>query len=312
MFQNYKIPFKTPVDYFIQAMNSSVEGVNGLDSFQKKNPSWFCYDSDLHVYPFVKARACALSMGCVNRCSFCPTAECHRGTVTRGNPEKIIPNYAGENVHFMDEDFFENNDLDNVLPLLKKHDIKWLAMTTESPLEKTIEKYGEDYLYDCGLRVVEMGLENVALMMKIKKEPDLKKVSVYFLNMTMLPGETKETIKISANWMKERSLKNPIHFNNGLWFAPGQFFHPYKNINHDKGEWMNGNIARVKPSWIPKSILEQDYKITEMDKVNFYSQIVYGIKMFPEKTTGNIGEFISETQEKAMWISVGLRVGAIV
>jgi len=303
------VPFKTPLDYFLEALGGKKENINKFPEIQK-TLGWENQDCDLHIYPYVHAKSAMLSMGCKNRCFFCPTAQYFKGEVLFGDPDIILPHYEGQSVHFMDEDFFAN-DLDVVLPILKRLNITWLAMAHFKNVQKVFAKYGDDYLYDCGLRVVETGLENVALMFKAKGEVLAKKVQIYYLNMTCLPGETKETIQENASFMKKRSLKRPIHFNNSLWYAPGQFYYPYDEVRTD-GVMTNSRLARTRPTFIPDTLLDQSYQIKNMESVNYFNQLVYGLKMYPEKSTGLIREFIGNDYEKAMWIIEGIRSGGVI
>jgi len=275
-----------------------------------KEVGWDKYDNDLHVYPYVKAVPGVLSMGCPLKCFFCPTAKIWEGKTHYADYEKIIPQYAGMSVHWMDENFFTNPDLDRILELLRLHKVRWLAMSTNKETRKAFETFSEATLYNSGLRVVEMGLENVALMMKVKRPLTTKFVSIYYLNMTFMPGETKTTIRENGLWMESRSLKDPIHHNNGLWYAPGQFYYPYGEERTD-GINLTPPEARTRPTYIPDSFLDQDYHISNLPEVNFYSQLVYGYKVYNPTTFGSIREFIGNDYKKAMWLAVGFRIGAI-
>jgi hypothetical protein len=303
------VPFKTPLDYYLEAMGGNPENIDKFPIIQK-TLGWEEYDNDLHIYPYTNAKSAVLSMGCSNRCFFCPTAEHFKGKIVFGNPEIILPYYEGQNVHFMDEDFF-HNDLKIVLPLLKKYHITWLAMTTYQNMVKVLAEFGEDYLYDCGLRCVELGLENVVLMKKAGDTLVCKKIAVYYLNMTCLPKETKESIQANAEWMKTRSLEHPIHFNNGVWYAPGQFYYPYGEERTD-GIMTDAKKARTRPTFLPDSLIHQTYNIIDMEKVNYYGQLVYGLKMYPEETAGLLADFIGKDYKKACWAITGIRVGGII
>ncbi len=311
----WRIPFKTPLDYFQQALLGNPENINRFREIQEALPIWKQYDNDLHVYPYVHALPSMLSMGCPNQCPFCPSGQFYKGKVYRGIPEVIIPQYAGENVHWMDENFFDN-DMKVVLPLLKKHNLRWLAMADVYSTKKVLDEFGEDYLHDCGCRCIEVGLENVVHMRKVKEPFFMGKIPIYYLNMTFFEGETKESIWENRMWMNAASLEHPIHFNNGLWYAPGQYYHPYvEGSGHDKlsGLFTNGSIARTKPSFVPHSFLNQKYKIVSMETVNHYSQLIYDFKMYPLKSEGSIYEFVGDPPDvkRTMWLVVGCRTGGI-
>lgn len=214
-----------------------------------------------------------LSMGCNNKCEFCPTSKIFKGKIFFGDPEKILPHYENMNVHFLDENFF-HNDMDTILPLLKKYNIKWLAMAHYEDVMEAYNRYGEDYLYDCGLRIVEVGLENIALMRKVPGDgvPN-KKVEIFYLNLTFLPNETKSSIQETAEWMQTHSLKNPIYHYNGMWYSPGQYYYPYGKPEPD-GVLLNTELARVVPTYIPNSFLNEEVEIVDKDLVNKYVHLV--------------------------------------
>lgn len=324
------VPFKTPVDYFIQALKTNPENIDSFPLIQRALPEWTRYDNDLHVYPYTDAVPAMMSMGCRKRCSFCPTAKVHRGKIYFGDPEKILPFYNSMNVHFMDENFFMN-DLRSTLPMLRRFKIYWLAMVDYSDAERVFNEYGEDYLYDCGMRVLEIGLENIDLMRKVKGEGlKAKRVEILYLNMTFMPGETKETIKHTADWMKRHSLKHPIHFYAGLWFAPGQYFYIYDDdefsedvaepeiMTKEDGVEIESPEGRTMPTYIPNSFLSETVEIRNVEKVNYYSNIVYNFRYFPKYEIIKVRDFIFPTPDHpgdfraAMWLAVGLRTGGII
>ena len=306
-----RIPFKTPIEYFQEALGGVYESLNRFPEIQQENPEWLHYDRDLHIYPYVHAVAGLLSVGCNNRCHFCPSAEIHKGRIFFGDYERIIPAYAGRNVHWMDENFFMN-DMTRILPLLKKHRIKCAVMSDYLSTVTAFETWGEEVLYKSGIRVVEMGLENIELMRKVKGEGvPHKKLEIYYLNMSFLPGETKETVKATAQWMKRHTLKHPIHFNNGVWWAGGQFYYPYGEDRTD-GVMLDTTIARTVPTYVPNSFLNEQFVIKNMERVNWYNQLTYDFKLYPEKKEYSVTEFIGGDYRNAMWLITGLRCGGIV
>lgn len=309
-----KVPFKTPVDYFTVVLNSNYDNINKFKQLYEEgltrwNQVWpELYDCDLHIYPYTTAQPAMLSMGCPNQCSFCPSAQVHKGKIHFGDPEIILSQYKNECIHFMDENFFYN-DMKKVLPLLKKYGIRWLAMSDYKSTKRIIEKFSENYLYTCGLRIIEMGLENIVLYKKVQEKISTGRIVICYLNMTCLPGEIKESIVENAKWMKSVSLKRPMHFNNGVWYACGQFFYPYRYIGG--GRYLEGELARVRPTWIPNTLLIQNYKIVDLEKANYYSQLVYGMKIYHPELSGNIGTFIGTNQNRATWMLSGIRCAAI-
>lgn len=308
------VPFWISSDYFIHALKANPYSINNFCKIQMENPKLNKDHSDLHIYPYVKAKPAILSLGCRNLCSFCPTSKIYNGNIYFGDPEFILPHYKNHNIHFLDENFFLN-DMDLVLPLLQKYNIKWLAMSHFDDAMEIYDKYGEDYLYYCGLRVVEIGLENIVLLRKVKNEgiPN-QKTEIFYLNMTFLPNETKESIQQTSDWMKTHNLRNPIYHYNGLWYAPGQFYYPY-NTQEKDGIILSTKYARVVPTYIPNSFLEQDFEVKDLELVNRYAQFIYSEKhtfCLPPHKKYNIREFIDNSYVKAMWLVVGLRVGGLI
>jgi hypothetical protein len=306
--RTWKVLFKTPVDYWREVFERDPAKLDeGLKLIQEKG--FEKEDSDLHIYPFTEARPAMISVGCANRCNFCPTAQEFKGRKHFGNPEKILLAYEGQNVHFMDENFFDNPEMDKVLELTRGLGINFTCMADAGQLNKALKQFGEGRLVESGLKCVEVGLENVALMMKVKQEPVAERFEIYYLNMTGFPGETKETIRANAEWMRTRSLKRPVHYNNGVWYACGQFYHPYGK--QENGRMLDGEYCRTKPSFVPQSLLSQTYCIDDIERVNYWCQLIYGFKLYPTQTEGIIGDFIGKDQRRAMWIMQGIRTGNI-
>lgn len=304
----WKVLFKTPVDYYREVFESDPTKLDeGWELIRKKG--FEKEDADLHVYPFTEARPAMLSVGCANRCNFCPTAAEFKGKKYFGTPEKILPAYEGQNVHFMDENFFDNPRIGDILTMLEAAQIQYTCMSDAGKLNEALDTFGEKRLVKSGLKCVEVGLENVVLMMKVKEEPKVSDFEIYYLNMTGLPGETKQTIRANADWMRTRSLKRPIHYNNGLWYACGQFYHPYGKP--EAGRYLDGDCCRTRPSFLPDSLLREDFELDDAERVNYFSQLVYGFKLYPQEKYGNIGEFIGKDQKRALWLLQGIRVGNV-
>lgn len=312
-FNEYIIPFWISSDYFEKVLDNDPRNINLFPELQKVNPEINKDHSDLHVYPYTKAIPAILSMGCNNQCSFCPTAHIFKGRIYYGDYEKILPNYENLNVHFLDENFF-HNDMKRLLPLLKKYNIKWLSMGHFEDVMRTYDEFGEEYLYDCGLRVIEIGLENISLMRKVKGNgvPN-RKVEIYYLNLSLLPGETKETIKETAEWMKSHSLRNPIYYNNALWYSPGQYYFPYEK-KEESGILLKTKYARIVPTYVPDSLLDETVTVLNCEIINKYVHFMYTREHIftPAHTSFKVREFVGKDYRKVMWIVVGIRIGAIV
>ncbi|ETR65624.1 MAG: hypothetical protein OMM_13965, partial [Candidatus Magnetoglobus multicellularis str. Araruama] len=88
---------------------------------------------------------------------------------------------------------------------------------------------------------------------------------------------------------------------------------PYDKEEKD-GILLNPKYARVVPTYIPNSFLEQDIEIKDVDLVNRFSQFIYSKEyiLTPSRKNYNIKEFIGDSYKRAMWIVVGLRVGGII
>lgn len=218
----------------------------------------------------------------------------------------------------MDEDFFDNPNIDEILDLLKKYRVVWSCMSTAIRTYKIVERLGEQELADSGLVLVECGLENVALANKVKRFQKISAFVVYYLNICCLPGETKKTIQQNAQWFldNEASIPDPIHHNNGLWYAPGQFYYPYDN-HVDGGAWCDGMKARTRPTWVPDSLLDEELEVIDMGKVNFYCQLMYDFKLFPDTISFTMRDFCTKTTgkldlKKVMWCIAGIRCGGII
>lgn len=308
----HHVPFLITSDYFERFLKNNPENINRFWEIQQKYPYINKDHSDLHIYPYTQAVPAVLSMGCNNQCEFCPTSKIFKGKIFFGDPELILPHYKDMNVHFLDENFF-HNDMDIILPLLKKYNIKWLAMAHYEDVMAAYNKYGEDYLYDCGLRIIEVGLENIALMRKVPGDgvPN-KKVEIFYLNLTFLPNETKSSIKETAEWMQTHNLKNPIYHYNGMWYSPGQYYYPYGKPEPD-GIVLNTELARVVPTYIPNSFLDEEVQIIDKELVNKYVLLVTSKNNLfnPNKDKYLVRDFIGNDYRKAIWLTIGIRVGGI-
>lgn len=309
----YRVPFWISSDYYEHVLNSDPRLINSFPKLQREMPEINEDHSDLHIYPYTEAIPAILSMGCNNTCDFCPTGQKFKGKIYYGDAEFILRHYKNKNVHFLDENFFQN-DMDIILPLLKKYNIYWLAMAHYKETMELYDKYGEDYLYECGLRVIEIGLENISLMRKVEGEgiPN-GRVAIYYLNLSFLPGETIETIQCTAEWMKRHSLNNAIYSYNGTWFSPGQYYFPYrKEVN--SGIMLDSYLARVRPTFVPDSFLEQEVTIVNAELVNRYVHFTYSkdFQLYPEAQKYNVRIFIDNDYRKAMWLAIGIRVGGVI
>jgi hypothetical protein len=139
----------------------------------------------------------------------------------------------------------------------------------------------------------------------------VRNICLYWLYITYLPGETKETIKENRLWITGREVKNRIHFNNGLPESPGQYYYPYDN-DCKNGIMLDGPKARTAPTYIPNSFLEESFFIKDLERVNFYSQLIMDYKLYPLFREYTVREFVTgKDQRHAAWLAIGIRCGGI-
>lgn len=319
------VPFKTPVDYYRVALQEGKIPFEDLFEVIMENEEFRRSDRDLHVYPYTHAVPAMLSAGCRQKCPFCPTAEFFKGTRVHGDYNAILDKYKAAGItaiHFMDEDFFDEDDerIDGILAKLKDTGIVWLCMSAYKNIKKVVLRHGWEYLKACGAVCIETGLENVALYKKVGSFPLTNPhVQILYLNMSFLPGETINTMQANSHWMSQegRSLENAIHEGNGIWYAPGQYYHPYGK--EEEGKMTSSPVARTMPSFVPQSLLDCDFEITDLESANFYSKLVNGFKMFPKEKVYNVDEFIFKDSvpiddgmrrpdyQRAAWLAVAAR-----
>lgn len=312
----YSMGFKTPADYWTELLAGDPARLNDLPLILCDRDDW-TWDGDLHIYPYTHALPTALSFGCPNRCAFCPTAAIHKGITHYADYERVLRYYGrNEVLHFMDENFFHHPELTKVLCLLREQGHVWLAMSDYLSTDRAFEVYGEKFLYDCGCRIVEIGLENIPLCRKVPREGlqhDL--IEFYYLNMTMFPGETKDSIRETAGWMRRHSVRRPIHFNNGLWYAPGQWYFDY-GTEDLPGLYIPSPAGRSRPTFIPQSFLDEEVEILDAELVNYYCQLVYDFKLLPVWQATTVEAWLEfdegiEHWKKVAWLTIGLRVGGV-
>jgi hypothetical protein len=311
----FTVPFKTPADYYRDLLGSDPAAINEFYARWMARADWRGYDEDLHVYPYTHALPAALSFGCPNRCPFCPTAELHQGRIVYGDPSLVLPPYRNRAVHFMDENFFaahRGEALREILRLLRAYRITWLCMSDARHTLEAFDRFGEEELWASGLRVVEVGLENVAHYRKVPPSGiPSERIQVYYLNMTFFPGETKESIRANAEWMRERSIRHPIHHNNGLWYAPGQYLFDSNGTYRASGQLLCQPMARTRPTFIPASFAGELAEVVNLERANFFAQLVYGVKFYPATTSFRIGEWCGADWRRWAWTVVGIRSGGL-
>jgi len=312
------IPFKTPPDYFREILNSKYSNINSFFELYQ-NFDNYGDDTDLHIYPYVTAQPGLLSVGCDKKCSFCPTFKLHKGNITNGDIDIIIPKYKDMSIHWMDENFFAN-DMTKILPLLKQYNIKSLVMSTASTINEVFDKFGEQYLYDCGIVAIETGLENVTLYNKVKLLTiNPKLITMLYLNMSLFPKETKETLQANSQYMMDKTPNNLIHHYNFNWYSPGQYFYDYGVPTKDMIS-IEGNIARVLPTNLPTSLSNQSIQFTNIKLSNYYNRLINKISISPDlRFDGSIIEFVKldvynilnntllTEQEKLAYVVTGIR-----
>jgi len=313
---NYEIVFKTPVQYYVELLKENPDNINKMQDILKDNPEWLDSDGDLHIYPYVDAVPALLTAGCKNSCKFCPSYQYYKGRTFAGDYELVLNQLKNKQVHFMDEDF-SNNDLDKIFPLIKKNNIQCLFMTTPNKFQDMINNYGEDYLYQHGVRAVEMGLENIIHMNKVKnfkiKKPE--KIQILFLNISFFDGETKESLRENAKFIKQYDPSKLMYYNNYNSYGTGQFYFEYDANKREglkeKGIVIESRKARTSPTFVPNSFLNEDFEIIDLEKTNHYSLLSNSVKFIPKKNNHNIFNFCGYDTKKYKWLVTGIKCGGI-
>lgn len=238
-----------------------------------------------------------MSYGCPNKCAFCPIVPNRadrpdsemRINIPLEDTQNLVDALLrrGNNIHFLDEDFFLDMDyakqlIDYMIEYQKafadmgEQPFKWIALASIKSFAQYLKEEGEDKLVAAGFFLVELGLEaknakvrkemnktgdESDLMYIIKKSPHIKK---FWLSITFFPGETITSIRDTGLFLQEYGIKydenNDRLVTNGNIGGLGQFFQPYYGTAmYDKlgkiGKTLEGNPIRLIPSFIPNTFL---------------------------------------------------------
>jgi hypothetical protein len=251
-------------------------------------------DCDLHIKSDDKRKVFPLfaSAGCPNKCAFCPVPAVKdkwlQLTVDEAKDAIRRTFIRGNNIHFMDEDFFLDtkyavelihfmHDLQATIVAMGGMRIKWIALASVPSFARTLKELGEDYLVEAGLFLAEIGLEssNAKLRASMNKTGDStqleyilensKKINKFWLTVTLFPGETITTLNDIGNFLKLHGTQADMHgdrlVTNGNVGGLGQFFQRYYGTtmyepSSELGWVLEERPIRLSPSFIPNSLLE--------------------------------------------------------
>lgn len=219
-----------------------------------------------------------LSVGCKRGCSYCyvSSGTYPYGVASMEQVEKMLDfaEAKNANVHFCDEDFFLNPNIDKILASLHKRNIQWIALTETMTLKHTIDKFGEDYLIECGNFLNEVGLE-VFDKDIIHKQQDVdsiknSKLRIFWLTVALFPEDTIGNQNrlgefLSKYGAKREELAVRIQTNSCIG-GLGQFFQAYHGTKMfeeapQRGIFLTNAATRLYPSYINNNILNYVVKI---------------------------------------------------
>jgi len=219
-----------------------------------------------------------LSIGCRGKCPYCyvPVSNYPFGVASKQEREAVFGYVVsrGLDVHFMDEDFFAHPELDDVLSSLHGRGVRWICLTTSISLARALEKYGEKYLFDCGLSLAEIGLE-VSDSWTLGKAQNLgpvlaSGVDVLWLLMTFLPHDTILQHNVLGDFLREHGQPPermlPRLRTNSTVAGLGQFFQAYHGTKGFEslrdGVTFTSRSLRLWPSWVGNVFLDCQFRMT--------------------------------------------------
>ena len=241
----------------------------------------FFSDGDPHIRGWSRDRRIMpvfLSVGCKRGCPYCYVSHSNYpyGQDSRRHVSEIIQYCADRewDVHFCDEDFAANPEIATVLKSLAGKGVQYLCLASSTSLARLLEEYGEDYLYETGMRVVEIGYETAdAKVLKkaqdIERVAAMKKVNPFWLTVTFMPGETVQSLRATGEFLREQGYQlgelTPRMQTNSTAGGLGQFFHAYHGTpwyweSLTAGEVLTETPTRLWPSFVPDSFLDQTLK----------------------------------------------------
>jgi radical SAM superfamily enzyme YgiQ (UPF0313 family) len=269
--------------------NEILTGIETYVNFYHDFAHILLSDCDMHlrkyegqVYPLFT------SYGCPNGCAFCPVGvNCNRKRIELPvwNVKKVLDiceKQGYKNIHFTDEDFFfDSSRALDILQYTQGKGFNYIALGSVRTVTKFIERYGVDILNQCGMRLIEVGLESAdpELNKKMGKpgldkysflaEQTKGKVDIFWLTMTFFPGETIGSLRATGSFLEQygfaiHELYGRVQTNSTIG-GLGQFFQPYVGAAgadrlEEKGIILSERPIRLLPSFVPFSFLYSKIK----------------------------------------------------
>lgn len=240
------------------------------------------------------------SYACSNGCFFCPGSKnnCRRmdylPLANVAAKLQFFHNHGWNNLHFVDENMAVNNErMHEVLTIGKKiGNFNSIILGDSVNLLKFIHRYGETFLQEHGVFLLEIGFEGSNLLdtkggnKHVKACEELYRICpdlTFFLTITFSPGETIETLNRTGEWLrnygkKPEELMERIR-TNGTEGGLGQFFQPYPDLPYDAaGLHSPFNPTRLYPSFIPASFLNSQILAYASDR---WDDFVSSCSLYP-------------------------------
>lgn len=211
-------------------------GIENLHNYINEFQYGLMSDCDLHTKSGDTRRVVPLfsSYGCGCHCTFCPVPPNRKHALNRRvavSLEKYqeMCQWAFRNdynVHFCDEDFIgvtgEGLEKLNVLRQINPRNNKIIFLSTVSSLKnllKTLIAASIDptkYMREAGVHLIEVGLESPSLRAAMNKTgtmddvmfiiKHLPKDMVFWLTMSLFPGENIQTLNDAGEWFDEHGF----------------------------------------------------------------------------------------------------------
>lgn len=233
-------------------------------------------DNDHHVKSGERDRQVVpmfLSVGCKRACPYCyvSTSNYPYGTASWEQTRRLLDMARDRqwDLHFTDENFFNNKNAERIVDYMTGKDFRWISLTDTLSLSRVCEKYGEDWLLESGNICNEVGLESADPDV-LSKEQSVErlldsKVTIYWLTMTFLPGDTLKSMNLTGRFLKEHGHR-PKDLIKGMVVNStrgglGQFTQVYPGTafwerRHELGTNYSERSTRLWPSFIGYPLLK--------------------------------------------------------
>lgn len=201
-----------------------------------------------------------LSVGCRRKCPYCyvGTEGYPYGQLADIETINHVLSYVDErgwDVHFCDEDFFAHPLLGEILDILSRKSIRWIALGSSVSLSAAIKKYGPERLRAAGYYLSEVGLETVSSDVLRKNQnlgPILESgLRTLWLTVTFFPSETLASLNATGRFMKSYGMKYEEMVErlrtNGTEGGLGQFYQPYAGTPWAEGP-RTGRMLTARPT----------------------------------------------------------------